>query len=524
MDSGDKPTSEPTRREIMTTAGAAGIVAGVDALASRSRAESAKPPHVVIIGAGLAGLCAALKLQEKKWTYTILEAERNHVGGRVRTMPIGNGLHWEAGAMRIPHNHDITLRYVKEFPELQTRTFVMNNEKAFFFARGRKERVKDEDKIRRLFDLSPEERDQSSDALWKLSVHGPRDRLTPEEKEELKSANAFSYETLQRLDRLSLRQLIEQARLPNADRAKDGALLSEEAIEYLLFAFGNLTLQHGASTEFLREELNGVWDPPFFEIIGGTRGLPDAFLRRLTNKPRMGCEVVRLERDSSGNRVKAIYRRGGAVSYEEGDYLICTVPFPVLSRIEVDPPFSDHKQRAILEMGYDSATKVIFLTKNRFWELNDGIYGGSSTTDLMTGPIYYPSDNAEEKNPRVSNGPGVLLASYTWGQDARRLGSMTATQRQEIAFSQIKKVHPELAQPGMVLDRATWTWDSYPWAGGAFAFYLPGQFARIHRHVIAPEGRIYFAGEHCSHSHSWMQGALESGERAVEALTARQGS
>jgi monoamine oxidase len=95
---------------------------------------------------------------------------------------------------------------------------------------------------------------------------------------------------------------------------------------------------------------------------------------------------------------------------------------------------------------------------------------------------------------------------------------MRAKERQAFALNQVKQVHPELGQDGMVIDQASWAWDSHPWAGGAFAFYQPGQFARIHRHVVAPVGRIYFAGEHCSHSHSWMQGALESAETAVGAL------
>jgi monoamine oxidase len=38
--------------------------------------------------------------------------------------------------------------------------------------------------------------------------------------------------------------------------------------------------------------------------------------------------------------------------------------------------------------------------------------------------------------------------------------------------------------------------------------------------VTAPEGRIHFAGEHTSLAHSWMQGALDSGLRAVQQLLA----
>ena len=35
---------------------------------------------------------------------------------------------------------------------------------------------------------------------------------------------------------------------------------------------------------------------------------------------------------------------------------------------------------------------------------------------------------------------------------------------------------------------------------------------------MRPEGRIHFAGEHCSLYHAWIQGALESGIRAAQAI------
>ena len=173
-------------------------------------------------------------------------------------------------------------------------------------------------------------------------------------------------------------------------------------------------------------------------------------------------------------------------------------------------------------------------TTTRFWETDDKIFGGSSYTDLMTGPVFYPSDNSKRKegsagkereaiDPAKSKGPAVLVASYTWGQEARRLGNMTASQREEHTVRLVSKVHKQLLKPGVVLrDQVkSWSWDNHRWAGGAFAFYMPGQFAALHRHVIAPEGRIYFAGEHCSRSHSWMQGALELAEQAVDTIIAR---
>src|SRR5262249_59654885 len=140
---------------------------------------------------------------------------------------------------------------------------------------------------------------------------------------------------------------------------------------------------------------------------------------RLTRKPKMGCEVIRLEQDKAHGRVRAVYRVGGRDYQEEGDFLLCTIPFPVLARIETDPPFSYEKQRAIIELGYDSGTKVALWTKNRFWEKNNGIYGGSSSTDLIRGGVIYPPDNAldaEGDKPTasaVSEPPHVCLTSPT---------------------------------------------------------------------------------------------------------------
>lgn len=515
-----------TRRQVISTAGATAAIAGIDALVGASEAQPGKMPHVIIVGAGLAGLCAAFLLQRKDWTYTILEAERHHVGGRVRTMSIGDGLYWEAGAMRIPAEHKIVRKYIDMFPELELRPFVMYSTKTFKYARRTKST--DEAEIKKKFRLRAAEEKLTADELWNLTVkdvaQGKRG-LSRDELEQLRTANTFTFENLIRLDRQSLRQLIHDVK----PKELGDAPLSDEAIEFLLLSYGNLDIQHSASTEFLREENIGVWDPGFSEIVGGTSRFPNAFLSRLRNKPKMGCEVVRFEQDEARERVRAVYRLGGRDHQEEGDFLLCTIPFPVLARVEADPPFSDEKRRAILEMGYDSGTKVALLTKDRFWEKNNGIYGGATTTDLVSGSVIYPSDNAGNKegtrprDPATSDRPGVLIASYCWGQDARRLGAMPATEREDLVVQQVSQIHPELAYRDTIVGRASWAWDTYRWCGGAFALYQPGQFTRMHQHVIQPEDRIYFAGEHCSHSHSWMEGALESAEKAVDALLARAG-
>jgi monoamine oxidase len=42
----------------------------------------------------------------------------------------------------------------------------------------------------------------------------------------------------------------------------------------------------------------------------------------------------------------------------------------------------------------------------------------------------------------------------------------------------------------------------------------------LHDAIVEPEGRVFFAGEHTSLHHAWIQGAIESGLRAAQQLHA----
>jgi monoamine oxidase len=154
---------------------------------------------------------------------------------------------------------------------------------------------------------------------------------------------------------------------------------------------------------------------------------------------------------------------------------------------------------------YEGPTKVLARTSRRFWESDEGIYGGGTYTDLPTGIAYYPADNAIHRDPRVSAKPAVMLASYTWGQPARRLAAMSTEKRHEITLTNLARIHPQMRQDGVVEKMVRWSWDNNPYSAGAFCWWAPGQHEALYRDVIAPEGRLFFAGEHASLTHTWIR-------------------
>jgi len=131
------------RRQFLRRTAVAVAAAGLNRpqLSGAVRILTAPARKVLVLGAGMAGLVAAYELSKLGHDVTILEA-RMRPGGRVHTLrePFSDGLYAEAGAARIPDNHELTLKYVKEF-ELPLEPFYPSRLSAVRFDRGRREEV-----------------------------------------------------------------------------------------------------------------------------------------------------------------------------------------------------------------------------------------------------------------------------------------------------------------------------------------------------------------------------------------------
>jgi monoamine oxidase len=442
--------------------------------------------RVIVIGAGMAGLVAAYELMRAGHDPIVLEA-RGRVGGRIHTLrdSFADGLYAEVGAMRIPCVHQLTIGYCRRFG-LTLIPFTTENPNAYVYLYGRRYRAREiRDNPSLLpFELAPHERGRTVDALWAEAIAEFRERVARE------GETAWP-EIVKQYDQYSTREFLEHRRW------------SEGAIEMFgTFGFQEALL-NSSFLEILREELANCFSE-FVQIEGGMDRLPEAFLPELRHRIRFGARMRALGQTESS--VTVHYQTAAGRFSETGDFAIVAVPFPVLRHVEVLKPFSPSKQRAIRQLHYDPSTKILFQCRRRFWEEDDGIFGGGTVTDLPIRGIYYPDHGRE-------TGRGVILASYTWSEDARRWGSLSPADRITHALHDVAKIHPQVTtefEAGV-----SYMWHEDEFAGGAFALFEPQQQTLLYDAIIAPEGRISFAGEHASLTHAWIQGAIESGLRAA---------
>jgi monoamine oxidase len=444
--------------------------------------------RVIVLGAGIAGLAAAYELARAGHEPVVLEAQ-NRVGGRIHTLrTFAPGLYAEAGAMRIPRIHDLTLEYCRQFG-LELRPFLMDCDRAPVYLAGRRMTPAEFQLPENMpFDLAEHERGQTYEELWREAtreVHELYEREGGDRARELIG---------ERYDRYSIRAFLKERGF------------SEGAIElYGIMSFREANM-NVSIVELLREVVGRAFED-MQEIVGGCDLLPRAFYERIKSHVHLGAQAVSVDQHDDGVTVNC--RTAAGIVSEDGDYCICTLPFGVLRHLDFRPGLSKGKYRAIRGLNYNPSTKILIQVRHRFWE-DEGIFGGATPTDLPVRRIVYPS------HPIPGEERGVLLASYTWGQDAARWSALGENERIELALKDIAKIHPQILNE--FEGGASYAWQDDPHAVGAFALFEPGQETAMHADIVKPEGRVHFAGEHCSLWHAWIQGSLESGIRAAQEI------
>lgn len=196
-------------------------------------------------------------------------------------------------------------------------------------------------------------------------------------------------------------------------------------------------------------------------------------------------------------------------------------------------------KQAIRALGYGASCKVAIKFETAWWQEApfNVTQGGIAHTDLPIRVCVYPSYNIEECEGKDwdPKKPAVLLCSYTWGQDAQRIGSLISAETPKNEEQLLSVLLHDLA---LLHAKQKEGWDynktlallkdqyqdhhAYDWyrdenMSGAFAYFGPSQFSNMWQEIIKPNayGQLYLIGEASSSHHAWVVGALDSVVRAT---------
>ncbi|MFI4934129.1 MAG: flavin monoamine oxidase family protein [Caulobacterales bacterium] len=506
---GGYPAAYATMQALGFIRPAAASAGGPPDLAAGGGGRGAK---VAILGAGVAGMAAAYELGRAGYDCTILEARRR-VGGRNWTVRRGDvveltdgsrqvcdfdkGQYFNAGPARLPSHHQAVLGYCRELdvdlePEINTsRSALLLNPNA---NGGRPIQLRQ---------AVNDTRGHVSELLAKAVNRGALDdQLAASDKQRIV---AF-LKTYGDLNPDLFYRGSTRAGYKTAPGAGDERGSARDPLDL------GLLLDEDMWAGVLFEEVIDM-QATMFQPKGGMDHIPAAFARALGPVIRRGCEVREVRKTSKG--VTIAYRdvERGADAMLEAAYCICTIPLPVLRKIDCD--FSPAFREAIARAPYGDAIKIAWQAP-RFWEgPTYQIYGGISFVKSPNSLIWYPSHGMHSKT-------GVLLGAYATGPAAVQMGAMSRAAQIEFTRKVIDQLHPG---SGALLEKPVQVqWSLMPYNLGPWVQW-PTDHEPDYSLLSQPDGPIYFAGEYLSHVGAWQEGAIRSAHRTVALLDAahRQG-
>jgi monoamine oxidase len=497
-----------SRRDFLkatgATVGAAALGGPISALAAA--AQGAAASRIAIMGGGIAGLNAALTLQDAGIATTVYEASPR-VGGRMHsdTTSWMNGQTSEHCGELIDTKHKTIQSLAQRFNipkvDLLAAEPVHSTETDFFFGG--------------YYTTAQENADFNP--VWTAV------------KKDLNSApfpTLYNMSTPagQALDNLSLYQWIE-TRVPNGHRSRMGQLLD---VAYNI-EYGNVTTEQSSLNMVYLLGFQPI--PGNFRIFGasderyhlrgGNERLPQAIAAALApGTVQLNTAMTAIATNSDGTFTLTLNGPTGKFT-KVVDRVVMSIPFSVLRGLDYSQArFDTLKQTAITQLGYGKNCKLQLQFDSRYWN-QSGPWGiGNGLTYSDTG-----YQNTWEVT-RAQDATTGILVDYTGGGVPLASFNGDPTNPSQVAkfantfLAQIEPVFPGISKHWN--GRATLDVPlTNPFLLGSYSYWKVGQYTSFSGYEGARQpdpktGKCHFAGEHCSTNfQGFMEGGAAEGARAA---------
>ncbi|WP_446831300.1 flavin monoamine oxidase family protein [Candidatus Foliamicus sp.] len=477
------------RRFIAATAGLAGPWMVPRQLRAAGEAGAGLDADVIIIGAGLAGLNAALLLEEFGVRVMVVEAT-SQFGGRMHTVAdsIVPG-YPELGANGIGGGYARVLnaaaRYGVEIGPMRPRTEPRAGE-MLFCIQG--QLISEDDWPSHA--LNPYRQEWARAMPPSRPPYQMYAQLNPFPESDL---GAWRRPEFSEWDR-SVGEVLTEAGLAEAGVALGAGLNSGYGTDHR--DLSALMMFHTIS--FALHQAN--WPNAGGAAIGGNQRIPEAMARNLTGDVLLNSPVAAIA--GQNDRVQVTLRDGRRLNAARA---VIAIPFAALQGIAMDPEPPPAQKAAIGQLGYTPCTQIHYAVKQPYWE-QDG-KAPSMWTDALPGRFMALKNDTGNPDAVTS------CLAYVNGRSALKLAQMDEQDAIAEVTAALGRLRPSLKQALEPI--YFWKWSNNPYAGGAYAYWKPGQITDFAATIAQPHGRIHFAGEHTAELNRGMEGAMESGERAA---------
>jgi monoamine oxidase len=441
---------------------------------------------VAVVGAGLAGLCAARTLRRAGRSVRVLEASER-VGGRTFSRTLADGSPVELGGAWIGPGHRRLAELAQEYGLARLRQF-SSGENVFETPGG----------LTRYAGHLPSSTPASAAAL-----HDALARLA-----ELAEDVALErvWEAPRALDEQTVASWLER-HVRDAEAAAVLRLLCEAVIAadaaevsllHLLFygkASGGLdgliAVEGGAGEE---------------RLVEGTHELSRRLAQELAQELVLEAPVDAVEWSAAGVRLRA------AATSCTARRAILAIPPAQAARLRYDPPLPAARDGLTQRVPQGAAMKCVAIYEEPFWRA-EGLSGHGRS-------LVGPGKGFFDVTP-AAGAPGMIMC-FVEADHARLLGGLPAGERRARALDCFARLFgARMREPVGYHD---FDFSSEPHIRGCYAGYFPpGAWTRYGAHLRVPIGVLHWAGtETATEWYGYMEGAVRSGERAAAEVLAAQ--